>query len=171
MRIPSRGAWVRAIGLLAASLLGPGCGGGSALQEHVSKEGRYRILLPGQPQEEEDGDVKKVSFTARSGSYAVAYQDLEKEEGKSAEEQLEAACARVEQTLKGRAVRRRKVTLAGRYPGYEVSARWQDGEWLVRHRLYLVEGRLYQVIASGQKWWVESGETDRVFRSFAVLEE
>ena len=41
-------------------------------------------------------------------------------------------------------------------------------EW-IRARLYLVDGRLYRVHASGKKWWVDSRDTEKVLDSFRVL--
>ena len=73
--------------------------------------------------------------------------------------------------LKAKEISRKAITLMGRYPGRELVAEWPNGNGIVQDRLYLVDHRLYQVVASGPKWWVESATTRQVLDSFRLLEE
>jgi hypothetical protein len=158
-----------ALGLV---LVQSGCGDG--LQEHVSTEGGFRIRAPG-PAEKAPGSnapeaIHKVTFLQQSGSIEVAWQDLP-ESKETPDERLDHACDGAVEKLEGKKLLRKPITLAGRYPGRELIAEWPDGSGIVQDRLFLVDRRLYQVVASGAKWWVESPSTRRSLESFALLEE
>jgi hypothetical protein len=48
---------------------------------------------------------------------------------------------------------------------------WPDGKGIVHERMYLVGRRLYQVLISGPRWWVESATSRKVMESFRVTGE
>jgi hypothetical protein len=158
---------VAAIGILIA-----GCGG-DRLTEFRSEEGRFRILLPGTPSEETlTRGIKTIRLQQRSGSFVVAWEDLKRTDQKmSPDERLDMACNAAVEQIRGKALSRRKTTLADRYPGRDLVAQGPDGNLIHRDRMYLVDGRLYQVLASGSKWWVESATVERVLDSFELIEE
>jgi hypothetical protein len=146
------------------------------LAEYQSDEGRFRILMPGTPVPVPAKDlprpVKAVRLEQRSGNYDVAWEELDLGKGKdNADERLDRACDKAVEAQKGKELARKTIRLGGRYPGRELLSESADGKRLVCDRLYLVDGRLYNVIASGQKWWVESGTTRRVLDSFVLVEE
>jgi hypothetical protein len=64
-----------------------------------------------------------------------------------------------------------KLTLAGQYPGLEFNAegRAKGADAFVQARLYLVDQRLYQVIAMGLKNQVPQGEVNRFLNSFELV--
>lgn len=167
--------WWRSLAWLAGVLvpiLLTGCG--ESLDEHVSTEGRFRISMPGQPTdlsgEELPPGVRKVTLEQRSGSYSVAWEELPKRDDRSTDDLLDMACNGALERLKARPISRKPITLAGKYPGRELYAEWPGGKGVILDRLYVAEGRLYHVIASGQRWWVESPATRSVLDSF-ILEE
>src|SRR5262245_60644614 len=136
-------------------LLVLGCG--ERLEEHVSEDGRFRVRFPGPASTEPDPDlpsrVHKASFVERSGSYAVAWDDVAP--GKDgADALLDRACDDAVKRLKGKEKSRKAIALDG-HPGREQVIEWPDGRGLVQQRIYLVESRLYHVVVSGATWWIE----------------
>lgn len=150
-----------------------GCG--EPLVEHVSTEGRFRISLPGEPTvlsgEDLPPGVRKVTLEQRSGSYSVAREDLPNRDDRSTDDLLDMACNGALERLKARPISRKPISLAGKYPGRELYAEWPGGKGVILDRLYVAEGRLYHVIASGQRWWVESPTTRQVLDSFAIVDD
>lgn len=65
----------------------------------------------------------------------------------------------------------RELTLAGKYPGMEFTAegKTQGADTFVQARLYLVEQRLFQVIAMGRKNEVPQGTVNRYLNSFELI--
>lgn len=65
----------------------------------------------------------------------------------------------------------RELTLAGKYPGMEFTAegKTKGADTFVQARLYLVEQRLFQVIAMGRKNEVPQGTVNRYLNSFALI--
>ena len=65
-----------------------------------------------------------------------------------------------------------QLTLAGRYPGLEFSAEGtaKGEEAFVQARVYLVDQRLFQLIAMGRKNQVPQGEVNRFLNSFELIQ-
>jgi hypothetical protein len=65
-----------------------------------------------------------------------------------------------------------ELMLAGKYPGVEFKAegRLNDADALLEARLFLVDQRLYQVIAMGRKNEVPQGEINRFINSFRLVQ-
>ena len=83
---------------------------------------------------------------------------------------LDAACDEAVERLKGKEVSRKAISLPEGNAGRELILKTKDGKKLVIDRMYLNKGRLHQLIASGPKWWIESGEVRKVMSSFRLLE-
>ena len=156
--------------LLALALGVAGCG--PRLVEHVSEDGRFGVLLPGEPRGEEDEELPKgqhkVAFVERSGNYTVAWRDLPGQK-EPPDEVLDTACDKALEALRAEPVSRKEITLKGRYPGRDLAAAWSRG--FFHARFYLVRRRLYHVVVSGEKWWVESARSRKVLESFRLIEE
>jgi hypothetical protein len=163
--------------VLAAALGWSLCGCGSErLTEFRSELGRFRILLPGSPSTHPEGrlprGVKLVRLEQASGTYDVAWEDLDLSKPKmTPEERLDHACDSAVARLGGKTLSRKKITLADNYPGRDLVAEGPGGKVIVRDRIYLVERRLYQVVVSGPKWWVQSATSRKVLDSFELVEE
>jgi hypothetical protein len=148
-----------------------GCTKGS--REYTSVEGRFVVMLPGTPSLDPDPDVpegvQQVRLAQQSGTYTVAWQDLPKKEAdRDPEERLDRACNGALRALEATQVSRKPVRLDGQYPGRELVAGWEGREGRVRARFYLVDGRLYQVVVNGPRWWAESATADRFLESFGL---
>lgn len=65
----------------------------------------------------------------------------------------------------------RELSLAGKYPGMEFIAegKTKGADTFVQARLYLVEQRLFQVIAMGRKNEVPQGTVNRYLNSFELI--
>jgi hypothetical protein len=74
--------------------------------------------------------------------------------------------------IKGRLVASdNTIKLAGKYPGMEFSAEGSDpkGDTFVQSRLFLVDQRLYQLVAMGRKGEVPQGTVNRFLNSFRLV--
>jgi hypothetical protein len=162
--------------LPALALLLVGCG--PNLTEYTSAEGRFTVRVPGTPRvtskEEGAGSTLFLATVERpSGRYVVAYQDLKAEPNEGAakaQERLEKARDAATRSVGGTVLADRPITLAGKYPGRDVTFELPGKEDLTRDRMYLVNGRLFQVTATGRKWWVESADTQKFLDSFRLTE-
>jgi hypothetical protein len=155
------------------------CGCGTpALKEYTSGKGRFVIRLPaGQREEVEQSQERPIgtlTLEQPNGTYQVAYQDVPGAAGESPE-QLEQRLDEYRddqvansKASQGRLRGEKKITLAGPYPGLEFVIEFPPREQWVRSRIYFVDGRLYQVNASGKKDWVDSRESEKVLDSFRV---
>jgi hypothetical protein len=155
-----------------------GCGT-KELKEYTSEQGRFAIQLPGGQKEvverTPDQPIGTLILEQPSGTYQVAYQEVPEAAVETAE-QLERRLdeyrdTAVQQSKVSQGVLRseKKITLAGRYPGREIVIELPPHEEWIRSRIYLADGRLYYVNATGKKWWVESRDTESVLDSFRLL--
>jgi hypothetical protein len=149
-----------------------GCG--QRMVEYVSEEGKFRVLMPESPEPVKDPDlprgVKKVWLLQRSGSYSVAWEDLPPSDV-SPDKRLDDACKAALKALKAKDQTWTEITLAGRYPGRELVSEAPGSKGIIHDRMYLVGNRLYQVVITGSKWWVESDTSKKVLDSFQLTGE
>ncbi len=167
---------VRCIACLVVAFIGSlSAGCGDRLTEYTNDEGRFRVRLPGTPSpvegKGEQAVVHGVRLSQQSGNYTVTWEDIDRQKtGKSDDELLDLACAAALARVKGKELSRKAIELDG-HPGRDLVTEWSDGKGIVQDRMYLVDGRLYHVVASGARWWVESSTSRKVLGSFAVVEE
>jgi hypothetical protein len=161
--------------LPALALLLLGCG--PDLVEYTSEEGRFAVRVPGTPRVSKKktaaGETALATVEQPNGRYVVAYLDLQTEPGEGAamaQERLEKARDGAVSGVGGKVLADRPITLAGKYPGRDVTIELPGKDDLARDRMYLVNGRLYQVTATGRKWWVESADTRKFLDSFRLRE-
>ena len=160
-----------ALGLLLVGGCGP------SFSEYTSAEGRYTVRVPAAPRlskkETAAGDTSLAIVEQPNGRYVVAYLDLKAGPGEGdakAQQRLEGARDAAARSVGGAVLADRAITLAGKYPGRDVTIELPGKEDLARDRMYLVNGRLYQVMATGRKWWVESSDTQKFLDSFRLTE-
>jgi hypothetical protein len=135
-----------------------------AWKEFASKEGRFKVLMPGTPkqdQAETESDFGKGVLhmnTAQAGKtlYGANYCDSSRD----------GAVANLEGELAGE-----KDIKLGEYPGREIQIDVAGGKRLFRVRVYLVDQRLYQVVVFGTKEAATSKEADKFLDSFKLAEK
>jgi hypothetical protein len=162
--------------VLLVLALASGSGRAEELTEFASKEGGFKVLLPGKPEDREvrtpRGTMHVVHLPSQAGEYLAGWIDLPLEAADAAEKieaRLDRARDGILERLKGKLVRERKIALDDKHPGRDLRAeitKPQEGQ--IRARLYLVDRRLYQVIVVGTKAWTESKEADMVLESFQL---
>jgi hypothetical protein len=174
--------WLTLIGLGVLSALGTGDDEQtSSLKLFTSKEGNFSVLLPGTPKMEKvpNSDPKlglpdqyQFNLDRGNGAYTVSYQDnpnLKNASREALEQHLTAARAGIQQGFGGKLLSERRILLDDKYPGLEFVVDIPKASGLFRSRMYLVNGRLHQVIAVGVKEFASSSEADRILDSFKLL--
>jgi hypothetical protein len=162
--------------LPALALLLVGCG--PSFNEYTSTEGRFTVRVPGTPQvtrkEIPGATVFMATVEQPSGRYVVGWMDIQpKPDEGEAPVWVSLGNARdsAVRSVGGTLLFDHKITLGGKkYPGFDLLIELPGKEDRTRDRMYLVNGRLYQVIASGRKWWVESSDTQKFLDSFRLVE-
>jgi hypothetical protein len=152
----------------------------SALKEFASKEGGFSVLLPGTPNETKipipapPGGKRTTQYlfavNRGNGAYLVSYQDnpeLEKVSAEKAQEALKRAQTGVQNMFNGKLMNEKAITFQGN-PGREFSTEVPAGPGVCRSRIYLVKGRLYQLIAVGVKEFPTTPEAEQFFNSFKL---
>jgi hypothetical protein len=130
-----------------------------------SPQGDFRILMPGTPTETKKkvktktGEVEVNLFSVErkeeGTKYTVAYIDYPPEyiellERKNLiEKAIDTGKNTALKTAKGTIINEEKINLAG-YPGKEVNYT-KPGDKIIKHRIFLVGQRLYQVSAEATK--------------------
>jgi hypothetical protein len=166
------------IPVLLACVMAVGC---SARQrEFTSSEGRFRVLMPGTPTEQPEGEdtfagpasgkrflaVVGTPETERYRGYGVSYIDYPERyiRSMSAEKIFKEQKDSVVPS-DGSLVQERTMTISG-HRGFELEVAWHDGKTVVFH-MYLVEQRLYMVVAK-YPGGTRPPEVDAFFNSFQL---
>jgi hypothetical protein len=186
-----RSRWKMLGGVLLGLLMLIGCGkksspggggtGGSAsaqFQEYTSSDGRYKVSFPGTPQAKTSQSPGGVTMSAmgvdeKDGAYLVQYGDLSIPPGETdqqLQQRLDALRDATGQALGGKVTRFTPIKLAGKYPGRELEATVPSKNGTLRARMYLVNQRLYEVMAVGTSSWVSSPNTNTFFNSFSLTQ-
>ena len=72
-------------------------------------------------------------------------------------------------SVQGRVSSEKKISLGNtKYPGRDIVVTMGQPKGLMHNRIYLVDGRLYQVMVLGTKAFTESREARQVLDSFAL---
>jgi hypothetical protein len=171
---------LRALLFLTLCAFAASCGKSEWRPLEVS-EGGFRVLMRGQPNyARQNLDTPAGRMTAHlyssdrpSSYYAVGYSDypLALVVGEDPGKIFEGVRDTWVRRIGGRLVATdSKLTLAGGYSGLEFTAEGKStGEdAFVQARLFLVDQRLYQVIAMGRKNEVPQGEVNRFLNSFQL---
>jgi hypothetical protein len=145
-------------------------------KEFQSKEGGFKVLMPGVPKEQKinlplpnGSTIEQKQFLVDAGSVAhlAAFQD-NTVEAENAEKVLESGREGAVQKLKGKVLKSKSVNLAAKYPGMEFLLDAPQLKLAYRSRMYLVGRRFYQVTVVGPMAVVTSPESDRFLESFAL---
>lgn len=148
-------------------------------KEFTSKEGLFRVLMPGTPKQhtaEAESDFGKGVLhmnTAQADRtlYGAHYLDYPAEIKKAPiQKVLDASRDGALANLEGKLVSEKDIKL-DKYPGREVQIEVAEGKRLFRARVYLVEQRMYQVVVFGTKAAATSKEADKFIDSFTLTKK
>jgi hypothetical protein len=159
-------------------LLCCGCGksGLGEFKEFKCEGGRFKVLMPGTPTQENltAAGIPLKTFRVESWDkgYAVAYADIPDEILRygSVSAKLDAAVDGMVSNVHGKLIRAYDIQLAGRYPGREVKAELPNKNGVVVARIYLVRQRFYEVLVTGPQAWATSADANKFLDSFVLID-
>jgi hypothetical protein len=152
-----------------------------ALEEFTSKEGKFSILMPKEPNTGSlnvDSPLGKLKMTLTEKEegglhYAVVFADYpaDKIKGFDVDKSLDGARDGSVKNSGGKLIQEKKITLGkGKYPGRELLIQLKDEKLWMRQRIYMVGLRQYQVVLAGPEKRVKGKFADRFFQSFKLKE-
>ena len=151
-------------------------GDGDQLKEIKLDNGKVQVLLPATPEvmtQKLPNGVPLKMYLARTTNALciVATMDLPDAAGDSEEklqERLDAARDLAVQNAKGKLLKETRIKLANKHPGREVTIELPTGQGVVRQRIYLVDGRVLQVMVIGSLEVVQGALASRFLDSLVV---
>ena len=145
-----------------------------------SKEGKFSVALPDKPTEKTNSvkfgeiEVKMHVFAVKhnEGVFLVTYNDYPKDViGNDGGKFLAGVVERNAANLKGKLTSNEKITIGKKkHPGHIVRIEMPDDKRLYRARVFLVDDRLYQVVALGPDEFAKSKAVDDYLNSFEIDE-
>ncbi len=150
--------------------------GANKLSKYSYPEGRFKVLLPGNPQMKYSNQLGMrsvdYSYPETQGAYVMSYLIAP---GFIAENKvgvlLDAVCSNIAKTTKSVELRRNSINLQG-YQGRQIElAPGASKEQLARFRLYVVRRFIYIIGAAGNKAWVDSPVVGQYLNSLEVVPE
>ena len=147
------------------------------MTEFTSPEYKFKASFPGAPKQQEKTQVglkfKVYSTEARDGAYMIMVSDMPippNEPDEELQARLDSAQDGAVQGAGGTLKTSTKITLDGKYPGREFSARiTQPADGQVRVRIYIVGTRVYQVMVIGTDSYATAAEADAFLNSFKLV--
>jgi hypothetical protein len=146
-------------------------------KEFASKDGRFKVLMPGTPKQEQaetesdfgKGILHMNALQEGKTMYGANYCDFPAEIKKVPLKKLfDASRDGAVANLEGKRAGEKDIKL-GEYPGREILIDVAGGKRLFRARVYLVDQRLYQVVVFGTRQAATSKEADRFLDSFKLV--
>jgi hypothetical protein len=150
--------------------------GARKLSKYSYPEGRFKVLLPGNPQMKYSNQLGMrsvdYSYPETHGAYIMSYLIAP---GNIIEAKisplLDAVCTNISKTSKSVEVRRNSISLQG-YQGRQVElAPPASKDQLARFRLYVAGRFIYIIGAAGNKAWIESPVVSEYLNSLEVVPE
>jgi hypothetical protein len=150
------------------------------LQQFMPKDRRFSILFPGKPTVDTQKiggapgkAIDQIQYVVgfQDGAYLVSHQDAAGLNGAHASMQKKAfdgARDSLLKTFQGKLTGDREIKLARTYPGREVRIELPQMNGLVRVRMYLADGRFYQIMVVGATGFAASKDSDRFLDSFKI---
>jgi hypothetical protein len=132
-------------------------GDADQLTEVKIENAKLRVLLPAEPEmmtQKLPNGVPLRMYLARSANalFIVATMDLPESANESEEklqERLDTARDLAVQNSKGKLLKETRIKLANKHPGREALIELPSGQGVVRQRIYLADGRMYQLMIVG----------------------
>jgi hypothetical protein len=141
-------------------------------KEFANKAGGFKVQMPGAPKEQNQAGTATYTVESGNNAYSVAFTKLP-DAGAQTDELLQTVLdAAVDGGVKGGNAtldNKKKITLAGKYPGREYSATIKNGNGLmIRSKMYIANKKLYQVIVVGDKDFITSDDAVKFLDSLVV---
>lgn len=147
----------------------------SQLKEFASAEGRFKVMLPGTPEEQSRTTsnvvTKLYAIEDREGAYVVGFADLpagivpsDDKISDLLKKARDGSLRKINATL----TKDTSITLAGKYPGRELEGDIPSKDFVLRARIYYVDGRIYHILAVGTKSWANSADATTVLNSLTI---
>lgn len=155
----------------------------SAWVSFQSEAGGFQISFPEQPvestSEDVDADGKALNQTRfqvqfDDGVMFVSIQDnleLADAQGPELDQALQRGVEALKRVTGGEVRVNEKLTLHEQFPGWAFAADIRGLDGHLRSRMYLVNGRLYQVMVVGTPTFANSQDANRFLDSFALLSD
>lgn len=145
-------------------------------KEFSSKEGRFKVLLPGKPQERKQpvgNNIEQVQYLIDGGdrAYLIAYQDdanFKNADDAVVKQALGAGRDAAVASLKGKLLSQKEFKFDKKYSGLEFQIDIPDSG-IYRSRIFMVKERLYQITVLGPKDVATSKEADKFLDSFKLV--
>jgi hypothetical protein len=184
--MPMRGRWSPPTSMtfrrLFVAVLGVGLLSAEACKKEFkefSPDGKFKVLMQGAPREDTqfatggEGQmgafVKSWTVEQGDGAYSVSVTDLPGPHRPESDPVLDGAVRGLSTGVGGTVTSNSKVTLAGKYPGRAFEGTVPKKSGVMQARIYLVNDRLYQLLAIGKKSFIDSAEAARFLDSFQLL--
>lgn len=161
------------IGLLFV-LLTTGCQG--QVWEPRSPDGKFQVLSP-EPLTEDNPSDKGPNdqiwaYTERYGRLMVwTSTAIETTDQNQIQDALKTLCDEVIDKSQAKVRWIKPIEVNGKYPGLEFEADRLEQKMCVRARVIYVPGRIYRLIAAGDRSWMSIVNVNRFLQSFEVIKE
>jgi hypothetical protein len=132
--------------------------------DYQSAAGKFSARFPEPPEEKETSTDKAVGVDWGDRGFFVMYGDTPG----ATEASLDMAAAAYAQDQGGKVTSVGKIKL-GDYPGRDVKAALLGGKE-IRNRMYIANGRMYQVTVFGPKGYTTSPDAEKFFASFKITQ-
>jgi hypothetical protein len=117
--------------------------------------------------------AKTFSVEDKNGAFVVTFADLPipgDEGAELLEKRLDGSRDGMVGNIKAKLTGDKKIKLAGKYPGREVTADLPGKKGVIRARIYVVGKRLYQVMVIGTSDTANSGDATKFLESFQLTQ-
>ena len=136
----------------------------------------FKVQMPGTPKDQSTtaAGIQMKAFVTeeRNGAYFVSYADLPippNESPAQIQTRLDGSRDGSLSNIGGKLASESKIQLSGKYPGRDIRAEVPSKKMFAREQVFIVDRRLYSLIALGTQSWVNSAESNKFFDSFALL--
>jgi hypothetical protein len=151
-------------------------GGADQLKEVKLDNGKLRVLLPAEPEmmtQKLPNGVPVKMYLSRSANalYIVATVDLPETTNEAEEklqDRLDAARDLAVQNAKGKLLKETRIKMAAKQAGREIVIELPSGQGVVRSRMHLADGRMYQMMIVGSQEAVQAAAAVKFLDSLAV---
>ncbi len=138
----------------------------------------FKVLMPGTPKEMTPvtaTGIQMKTYVARDkdGRYIVTYADMpipDNESSAQVQSRLDdCRDGQVGSYPGGQLASESQIKLSGKYPGRDIRVVEPSKQRYTRSHFFIVNKRLYEIIAIGAQSWVDSAETNAFLDSFALV--